>query len=336
MYYGHSTTESLVAETHRCVNEITLSTVLPSETRQSNQPTSIPAYAPGGPPGGEFPPGGPRDWSNDRVPVGGPSNFLSTPQGIGMGHFLDARETPSMTGPGSPQHHYPSSMPPYPQMESPHPAPSRSVDDFGFNPTGSSGPIDPSAASGRFATFPVKTRASGGSPPYTLYDNPPPALHNDHEPDQSFSSSIAEALSSTGPQESPHEPYSPLQNSAPSYEVSHGPTYDPPPGPPPGAASGAAPWADSNRDRLQVQDDRQHSHISDDDAQLAYMASHEEHQEPRGYGQNANLDTGHAGFGGDVGDVSEDPGRRGSQQSQNKAPYSSSQTMDRDRGTDSI
>ncbi|KAF8900730.1 hypothetical protein CPB84DRAFT_1778775 [Gymnopilus junonius] len=67
----------------------------------------------------------------------------------------------------------------------------QTVDDFGLNINSrSDGPIDTSNTSGgRFATFPVKTRAPGSSGGYSLSDSPPR-----HEQEPSFSASIAEAL----------------------------------------------------------------------------------------------------------------------------------------------
>ncbi len=56
-----------------------------------------------------------------------------------------------------------------------------------------------------------------------------PPLLKSHEPEPSFSTSIAEALRTPGLE-------GPIDDPAPSYEVSHSHLYAPPPGPPPGAA----------------------------------------------------------------------------------------------------
>ncbi|KAK0451422.1 uncharacterized protein EV420DRAFT_1646172 [Desarmillaria tabescens] len=182
------------------------------------------------------------------------STFLFAPQGMNGGHFLDASDAPS-----------------------PSNSPSTSVlrkdslgDNFGprkkeTEAYGYSGSAPPSS-------FPVKTPFSIETP-----------LLKSHEPELSFSSSIAEALKSPGFG-------NPIDEPAPSYEVSHSHLYAPPPGPPLGAAVlGSEPGS------------RRVSTALSDDAELAYVAGEEDTTHEHG-------DDRHVRFGR-VGDVDEEKAR---------------------------
>ncbi|KAF5310164.1 hypothetical protein D9619_010232 [Psilocybe cf. subviscida] len=206
-YYGHSKTENYVAEAHRCVNEIQLSTVPsdgPRDRRANAQPQTPQqiSYQPGQP--DPYTPGSapftPID-SKPQPPPPPPSNdFYSqrpyeaptSPQGPSGPSF--AGQQP-WTGPQPPyQQNEPSySQPPSQYAEQ---QPQQSMDDFGMN-TRSAGLTDMSnTAGGRFATFPVKMRAGAGpatSPSVTLPDSSLRLSGHESE-DTSFSASIAEAL----------------------------------------------------------------------------------------------------------------------------------------------
>lgn len=274
-----------MSEAQRCVSEVVFSSTTSSEPPRFNQPQDSSARSPSDPdyPRGDAGPGGSSDWAS--IPgspqalehsYGNPPNYLGTPQGLELGHFLDGPDSPSTgTGPSEP---HPMSM--YPPSQG-----NRSVDDFGPMDNGNAG-------GGRFATFPVKNTSRG----YSLRDDPPSLDPSgaQHEAGQSFSMSIAEALGSSSmatpngqlppgaappmPIPRPHGMGRDIDEPAPSYDAPHSPGYDPttpraaayapPPGPPPGQSI-PNPWTEQQgNDRRS-----QYSEASDSgDVQLAYMA----------------------------------------------------------------
>ncbi|PFH49461.1 hypothetical protein AMATHDRAFT_63163 [Amanita thiersii Skay4041] len=176
MYYGHQRTEQLVAEAHRCVNEIALTTVPPARVIRRD-PQSI--YQSGYDPqvGG---------WSyDDTAGPNGTPQYLPSPHGLGTGHFLDPN-SPSlgMTAP-PPQ-------PRTPQSPSSHYEASHGVDEFGSTSSDRTG--------SRFNTFPTRTAAAPSEDAGNNYmrSSQPPSLSARRDVDQSFSNSIAEALNSVG------------------------------------------------------------------------------------------------------------------------------------------
>ncbi|KAF8147991.1 hypothetical protein B0H34DRAFT_803134 [Crassisporium funariophilum] len=226
LYYGHGKTESLVAEAHRCINEVTLSTVasvgfrdrrqydeklpgLPQDnlsmvgaSQQGGYRTGGEGYALSWSPSEGKPQPPPPEIQEDS-----PSYPSNPARPYGNGHFNDPSDSPS-TSTGatfanqlySPQPQQQLSQGPGASFSSQTmplgrqgaPANEENVDDFGVN-SRSSGPLDTfNTAGGRFATFPVKARPPGAAPGYTLED--PPSLGSRHPVDNSFSASIAEAL----------------------------------------------------------------------------------------------------------------------------------------------
>lgn len=285
--------EGLVAEAHRCVNEVRLSTVpssSPQARRTDQQLPQVPNVSES--PfmnQGSFPP------PNLQSPVesyGEDSrrDFLPEPpnQGFGTGRFLDSPTEPTSSAFAQSQHQpqYSGSLSSASAFQSQQYG--RHVDEFG-SPS-PSGPIDvPNAGGGRFATFPVKGRSgsigAAGSGPIvagghqTQYrpDEKEPTFSllsaPQHGPSDSFSSSVAQALAAserdrTSQDEAP-PPVRPGRFSkdgpAPSYEAS--------------IDSDVNPWA--GQKKLGPMDDqlsppthaRKISNLSDDGAFLAYMSS---------------------------------------------------------------
>ncbi|KAK0186395.1 hypothetical protein F5146DRAFT_1142754 [Armillaria mellea] len=250
MYTGHPKVEMLVSETYKAVNQVGFSTVA-SEPREQLQRPPIPSL-----------PGSPaRPAGLDETPSS--SNFLSTPQGMSGGHFLDASDALSQTnGPSTPMFRK-NSLPIQPRNGDSFGPRSREPEKFGYSGSGSP------------SSFPLKS-------PFGIE----PPLLKSHEPEPSFSTSIAEALRTPGLE-------GPIDDPAPSYEVSHSHLYAPPSGPPPGAAVllGSEPGSH-----------RVSTALSDDDAELAYMASREDLAQEHG-------DDKHVRFGR-VSDVDEDIEKR--------------------------
>ncbi len=171
LYQGHANTESLVAETHRAVNEVTLSTVPSTGFRDRRQ------YYGGG--------------------VNSNSNTLA-----------DSKPMPSVPRDSSellpPQRQLsidsPSSI-----TQRPHPwsgsverrlsVDGFSAEDFGTKRHSDTEPIyEKGAPGGRFATFPVKGRSSAADG-FSLLD--PLPMQSRHDLGPSFASSIVEALDHT-------------------------------------------------------------------------------------------------------------------------------------------
>lgn len=250
MYNNHNRVESLVSEAYKCVTEVGFSTVPTRPSERRFEPPSLPD-----------PTSSPTRADQPRDSGG----FLSTPHGIGMGHFLDpsdiSGQQSSASSPVTPSSHQFASptfaTPTQQQFSSPptHTMPlenNRAVDDFGL--------INKAEASntngGRFATFPVNTPQRK----YTLTDGPP-SLSPNHQPEQSdFAYSIAEALKSPG-MNGPGRIS--IDEPAPSYESHSQHVYAPPLGPPPGAA---LPVQREDSWRLSASP-------SEDDVGLAYMTS---------------------------------------------------------------
>lgn len=209
MYHGHHKVEGLVAEAHRCVNEVTLSTVSSVGFRDKRQ---YEQKSPNEPPSsfnslnigiGESTSG---IWSGDanlKAPLsstsqGDDSSFFQTP----IRPFASNTSNLSLTTSSGNQPY----APPYQSRVSqgtvssslsntsqPLGVSEGAMDDFGIS-IRSTGPADNSnIAAGRFATFPVKTRAPGSAGGYALHD-PPSLSGRPLVGDSSFSTSIAEAL----------------------------------------------------------------------------------------------------------------------------------------------
>ncbi|KAK0234929.1 hypothetical protein EDD85DRAFT_954441 [Armillaria nabsnona] len=252
MYTGHPKVEMLVSETYKAVNQVGFSTVA-SEPREQLQRPPLPSL-----------PGSPtRPAGLDATPSS--SNFLSTPQGMSGGHFLDASDASSQAnGPSTPVLRK-NSLPIQARNGDSFGPRSREPEKFGYSGSGSP------------SSFPVKS-------PFGIE----PPLLKSHEPEPSFSTSIAEALRTPGLE-------GPIDDPAPSYEVSHSHLYAPPPGPPPGAAMllGSEPGS------LRV------STALSDDVELAYMAG-------EGDAANEHGDDKHVRFGR-VSDVDEEMERRQAQ-----------------------
>ncbi|KAK0199702.1 hypothetical protein DFS33DRAFT_1388008 [Desarmillaria ectypa] len=235
MYTGHPKVEMLVSETYKAVNHVGFSTVA-SDLRELQRP-SMPSL-----------PSSPARWG--EAPSS--SNFLSTPQGMSGGHFLDAPDASSQTNSPS--------------------TPALRKDSLGdnFGPRKKETEMFGYSGSAPLSSFQVKTPFNVEAP-----------LLKSHEPEPSFSSSIAEALKSPGLE-------APVDEPAPSYEVSHSHLYAPPPGPPPGAVLGSEPGSCRVSTALS-------------DAELAYMAAEEDAAHEHG-------DNKHVRFGR-VSDVDEEKER---------------------------
>ncbi|KAF9448072.1 hypothetical protein P691DRAFT_71215 [Macrolepiota fuliginosa MF-IS2] len=283
-YLGHSKVEELVAETHRCVNEVRLSTV-PS----SAQPRRVDQQLPQVPNVSESPFMNQGSFSSPR---GDPfaddmtrREVLPDAQGFGTGRFLDSPTEPvSNAFPQSQQQpQYSGSLSSASAFQSQQYG--RGVDEFGT--TNPAGPTDaPNAGGGRFATFPVKGRSgsmgatSAGGPmalgsvggsqfqshfddkePLSLLSAPPPRRNSD-----SFSSSVAQALAASelerGSQDEPLPKPGRFSKDgpAPSYEAS--------------IESDVNPWASQRlgSNLSPSAHTRQTSNLSDDEALLAYMS----------------------------------------------------------------
>ncbi|KXN81947.1 Sphingolipid long chain base-responsive protein PIL1 [Leucoagaricus sp. SymC.cos] len=291
-YLGYAKVEGYLAEAHRCVNEVRLSTV-PS----SSQPRRHDQQLPQVPSVSESPFMNQASFTSSpyppqiQPPVGSyhedvsRRDILPEPQGLGTGRFLDspieASTSPFSQAPQQPQ--YSGSLPSASAFQSQS---GRHVDEFGS--TMPSGPIDAlGTGGGRFATFPVKARSGsvgnpvGGDYQFRLesetkdYDGPLSLLSTPphREQSDSFSSSVAQALAATSrdSRDEDNEPLPPpgrpgrfsKDGPAPSYEAS---------------IDSESPWSNSPNMKLGPNDhlapthNRQTSNLSDDGALLTYMS----------------------------------------------------------------
>ncbi|KAJ3507334.1 hypothetical protein NLJ89_g6364 [Agrocybe chaxingu] len=286
MYYGHSKTESLSAEAHQRINEVQLSTV-PSvgfrDHRQYNQHHQDPA------------PSGGDGYSTIPTPWSPPVEDKPQPPSASGKRRLRFHQAlcPRCPGFASDKHRGG-----YPERQS--------LDDFGVNTRPAPLTLsDTNPAGGRFATFPVKTRAPGSAGGFTLQD--PPSLGSRHEVEPSFSASIAAALDDKGSLDTaqategthntqPSSPWSGRVGAAlpPAVDTSaswsnpaasptifsetRSPTRGPLP-PPPGAALPdlSNPWAGAKEESSTFKDRTHARNLSDnDDALLAYMTAADE------------------------------------------------------------
>ncbi|KAF9472910.1 hypothetical protein BDN70DRAFT_886445 [Pholiota conissans] len=192
MYYGHSKTENYVAEAHRCINEVVLSTVPSVGFRDRHQYENRAQEASGYQPGGDSAYGMNADpWTpTDTKPMPPPPLRSSNdypaqrPYGGDDGPSSPLATTGSSFQNQPNQYQQPYGSPPMQQQQQPL----STMDDFGVS-NRSAGLVDNSNTSGgRFATFPVK-RPNGG---YSLQD--PPLLGPRPDQESSFSDSIAAAL----------------------------------------------------------------------------------------------------------------------------------------------
>ncbi|KAG6835375.1 hypothetical protein H0H93_002039, partial [Arthromyces matolae] len=221
LYYGRNKTEQLLAEAHRCMNEVVMSTVPtnPSPQFAQPQPNFQPDVGAGTPqlhinsPQSTFQVPGMYDQASQgtqshneygewqrQVQPSGDQQFL--PPTLGTGQFLEQPGSPGSFNPQSYGGQPGQPIASYHTGESN--VPPRSVDDFGVNSTTSSGIGNADYGnSGRFATFPVKNQNRG----YPLAD---PSLAGS----ESFSASVHQSLSppqsppGTAQQQTfPHEVY---------------------------------------------------------------------------------------------------------------------------------
>ncbi|KDR79444.1 hypothetical protein GALMADRAFT_117708 [Galerina marginata CBS 339.88] len=292
LYYGQSKTESLVGEAHRCINDVTLSTVASVGFRDRRQYDSREQTLPPVPQdtplqtSSQLPAEG-YNWSASEVKSQPPppvqTDYLSNQKPFAGNYQGEVSSMSPATGTGSsfaggpyaPHHHQELSASGLSQTGSlqglsgnPEMLP-QIMDDFGVN-TRSAGLLDTSNMSGgRFATFPVKTRPLGSAGGYTLQDTP--SLGSRQDPEQSFSASIAEALdekesveTSLATEGAHQPPWMGLRNASNSAL----------PPPPPGAALPDFSNAYGNQENsLQAPShSRNISQLSNnDDALLAYM-----------------------------------------------------------------
>ena len=173
IYRGHPQTEELVAQAHRRVSEVVLSTTILVKPQlsyfdQDQAKFDTSSWAQG-------------DSSSANA------RYLSTPQGLANGRFLDYN-SPSISfdAPQAP-----------PQRSSDYELNGlrkQSVDDFGIPPRGPSG-----AGASRFNTYPPKIEPSGDGEGSYKPNNEPPYLPTRQE-SNTFSTSITEALSTAGDQ----------------------------------------------------------------------------------------------------------------------------------------
>ncbi|TFK32368.1 hypothetical protein BDQ12DRAFT_692575 [Crucibulum laeve] len=305
MYYGQPKTESIVAETHRCISQVTLTTVpvaSPREPRRFDQLPTIPepqltgqgqgflqgsalSFTDGNSTIGSSGGWTPR-LSNEMSPPSGAS-YLPPMQGLGQNNrFLEPSDSSGTMGGSSSFMSQPYQQQQQQQgspTEQRHTIPERTVDDFGVN-TRPSGLLDTSDTSGgRFATFPVKNRPMGAGAGYTLRDDPP-SLAARHEMGQSLSQSIADALSDernpSGHRSHGSNGSRGLMDPVPPYEgpfpTNGGPAPLPPGAAPPvsGPPPDAKPWAALvPRAHSQLHARNRSEQSEDGDGLLAYMTS---------------------------------------------------------------
>ncbi len=178
LYYGHPRTEDLVAQAHRRVSEVVLSTTIPVKDPQVSYPDQDKVMSQQG-----------YDTSSWAQGDSGSTDtkYLSTPQGIANGRFLDYN-SPSMSF-DAPQAPPRSSN--YEFTDGPR---KQSVDDFGIPAWGSS-----NAGVSRFNTYPPKIGPSGDGEGGYKPNNEPSYLPTRQE-SASFSASLTDALSTVGDQ----------------------------------------------------------------------------------------------------------------------------------------
>ena len=260
----------MVAEAHRCINEVALSTI-PSVGFRDRR-----AYE-GRDQEGSYP-GSSVPWSpNDDKPMPPPpmgreSSDYPPPRAFSN----DLPGSPATSTGGSFANHAWTPNPPPPQIPlDPPPSftqgmPQQTVDDFGVN-TKSGGYSESSNASGsRFATFPVKTRPAGSAGGYSLQD--PPSLNSRQETlGPSFADSIAAALDDPLVSASTHGPAHPAASSPTGTNTSSLPR------PPPGAAPpDSNPWSNAGLREPSGHPQSASTLSENDDALLAYMTAADE------------------------------------------------------------
>ncbi|KAM6495048.1 hypothetical protein JOM56_009671 [Amanita muscaria] len=239
IYQGQRRTEEFVAEANRCVSDVVLSTTAPLRT--PNQEYFPLAQA-----------GEAGAWAQNDAQAPGSTNssrFLSTPQGLGDGRFIE---------PSSPSIPFP--MPAVPQ-ETRDGLKRRSIDDFGTAAWDS-----PGAAESRFHTYPPRL---GPSTDVDIRSDDPLLLHSRHEAGTSFSASINEALTTignrgTGVRASEDLPAPPSYEAQELEELHHHPGRD--------------RHLESSYDDLQAS--QRHSAYSGELAQLAYLAGADDRNMP--------------------------------------------------------
>lgn len=209
-YQGQAKSEALVADAHRAVNEVTLSTISsigfrdrrayyggrdvgPAAFLNEKPMPTVPRES------SELPGPPSRLYANDLSIPGSPSTLLQKPYSWPQNDDHSGIPRPFATDgpvPGSPSSVSQKSNPWSPSHEPfAVQAQRSSADDFGVNHRPIMTSIqDREASGGRFATFPVKGRPSG-STNLTLLD--PLPLQSRHDMGPSFASSIAEALDHT-------------------------------------------------------------------------------------------------------------------------------------------
>lgn len=191
LYYGHSKTENYVAEAHRCINEVVLSTVPSVGFRDRQQYEHGPEEISGYQPGGDGYNMNSAPWTpTDSKPQPPPPIRSSNDYPMQRPFGDDDVPTSPVTVTGSSFQNQPNQ---FQQQYAPRPE-QQTIDDFGVGNRSAGGLVDSSNTSGgRFATFPVK-RPVGSSGGYSLQD--PPTLGSRRDQESSFADSIAAALDS--------------------------------------------------------------------------------------------------------------------------------------------
>ncbi|TFK66478.1 hypothetical protein BDN72DRAFT_799959 [Pluteus cervinus] len=293
-YYGQNQTQALVAEASRCISEVALSAVPNPSQHPPRLSEDTSAYAQTSQGNGEVTS---SVWGRGGLSESDPPNYLPAPQGLGGSLFDSPGSQPGPFRGGIPQAAPNSFAPPEAQRPNDFNSP-RSTDDFGVLSSPPTGP-----GGGRFATFPVKSRPAGFSVSsagtgYSLRDDPP-ALRTSHELDQSFTSSIAEALGT--PQEPTFGSSPPLSQSPPFPQpmVMPVPSQDEPVGMGRSSDEYRAQWDEPRSDLPPVEED-------DRDAVLAYMTGAEAEEQDDNASQTAG--SKRVRFG-DVSDIEDDAER---------------------------
>lgn len=247
IYQGHGQTESLVAEAHRRVSEVVLSTTIPVKDPQMHHTSQ----------------GQVKSQEMYDTPWGqgeGSAKYLSTPQGIANGRFLDS--SPSLMpldAPPPPAHSPRASN--YEITDGPK---KQSIDDFGIPAWGPS-----NAGASRFSTYPPKIGlGKDGEGSHTR--NNEPLLLQTRQDSNSFSASVTEALSTIGdkPESNNGVRMSVVSTAPPSY----------------------ASFVEPGLNRENSTFSGRFAGISEEPAHLAYYANE---QDDSSHGQYESATTGH-------------------------------------------
>ncbi|KAK2467644.1 hypothetical protein APHAL10511_000499 [Amanita phalloides] len=166
VYYGHNQTENLIAEAHRRVSEVVLSTTVPFKGRQPMHANSQPTYDN-------------SPWAQDNTKPTG-AKYLATPE-VTNGTFLDPSLTPLSFDTTAALSHRSSNYELGDRRGN--------VDDFGTSAW--------SLSANRFNTYPPKIGLNNDEGKDYSRSSDLPMLHSELAP---FSTSVTEALSTIGDQ----------------------------------------------------------------------------------------------------------------------------------------